>query len=317
MTTTRLLRGAREGALWFGALAGLLAVAAGVAVVALNASFLVFRSGSMAPEIDTGALAFARPVDAPDIRTGDIVTVRSSEGAQITHRVVSSTVRGDEASLVLQGDANSTPDGELYVVQTVQRVDFSAPYAGYVVAYGMTPPGLVAIAAICLALFLVSSDDVTETRPGPDRRTRRRPRSGRAAVTATVVAVTVAGTAVTGTQAAFNDTATMTTGAFSTATVTPPTGVACVNVAGNNDYIGWTAPSGYTPTAYRVYVNGSANPTATVTPPTTQWAPAPTLFGASYTVRVAAVRGTWVSTQAGPAGISAVAFLGLFSGNTC
>ncbi len=315
MTTTRLLRGAREGALWFGALAGLLAVVAGVAVVALNASFLVFRSGSMSPEIDTGSLAFARPLDAPEIRSGDVVTVRSSDGAQITHRVVSSTVRGDEASLVLQGDANSTPDAELYVVQTVQRVDFSVPYAGYVVAYAMTPPGLVAIAAISIALFLVSSDDgPTGSRTAPDRRHRRGRRSGRAAVTATAVAATVVATAVTGTQAAFNDTATMTTGAFSAATVTPPTGVACVNAAGNNDYIGWTAPSGYTPTAYRVYLNGSATPTATVTPPTTQWAPADTFFPTGYTVRVAAVRGSWVSAQAGPASISTVF---LFQGSTC
>ena len=122
MTTTRLLRGARETVLWTGALVGLLAVAAGFAVVVMNASFLVFRSGSMSPDIRTGALALATPVDARDIRPGDVVSVHAADGSQITHRVVSSTLRGDEASLVLRGDANSTPDAEVYVVRTAERV---------------------------------------------------------------------------------------------------------------------------------------------------------------------------------------------------
>lgn len=304
MTTTRLLRGARESALWFGALVGLLAVAAGIAAVVVNASFLVFRSGSMSPAIDTGALAVARPVEAQDVRPGDIVSVQSSDGSRITHRVVSSTVRGDEASLVLQGDANSTPDREVYVIHTAERIGWSVPYAGYVVAYALTPAGLAGIGSLCAALFLVAPADPVGPRQGPGGRHRDRPcgrRRGtgrRAVVAGTVVAATVAATVVTGTQAAFSDNATMTSGSFSARTLTAPTAVTCVN-SSFNDYITWTAPTGPAPTGYRVhYTNNLTSVTRTQDVATSplQWRP-PTTPTATYTVRVAALRGSWVSSQ--------------------
>ena len=312
MTTTRFVRAARETVLWLGALLGLLAVAAGVAVVVAGASFLVFRSGSMSPEISTGAIGFATPVAAPDIRPGDVVSVRAADGARITHRVVSSTVRGDETSLVLKGDANSTPDAEVYVVRSVERVAWSVPYAGYVVAFAMTPLGLLAVGSICVALFLVSPGDTGQPRPAPGGGHRDHRHRRRTAGAATVLAASVAAGSVTGTQAAFNDTAT-TRSTFATATVTPPVGVTCVN-SGSSDYVDWSAPTGYAPTAYQVFVNGSATPTATLAPATTQWQPGTTFFPQTFTVRVAAVRGSWVSVQAGPASIST---LFLFQGTRC
>ena len=297
------VRVARESALWFGAVLGLLAVAAGIAVTVFGCSLLVFRSGSMSPEIDTGALALARPVAATELEPGDIVNVRASDGSEITHRVVEATVRGDEASLVLKGDANSAPDAEVYTVETVDLVEASVPYLGYVVAHALTPPGLVAAASLCLMLFLVSGSDQAGGRGGGPvgrHRSRRAHRSPWSAVPAAVTAVVVGGAAstggVTGTWAAFNDAATMTTGSFAARTLAAPGDVRCVN-EGFNDYIAWTAPTAFTPTGYRItYTRGATTTTQDVATTPLQWRP-PAGTTADYTVRVATIRGSWVSAM--------------------
>jgi signal peptidase I len=326
MSRTRAAHGLRETALWFGAALGLLAVAAGLAVTLFSCSFLVFRSGSMSPVIDTGALALARPVDAVDLAPGDVVSVRASDGSRITHRVVDITVRGDEASLVLQGDANGAPDAEVYTVRSVERVEASAPYLGYVVAYALTPTGLVAMAAVCLMLVVASGpDEPAERQPRGGRGTPgagRRPRGDRArkaTASAVVTTMVVGGAAatggVTGTWAAFNDGATMRTGTFSGVTVAPPTNVVCVN-SGTQDFIRWNAPAGYTPVAYRVYVNGSSTVTATVIPPTRQWTPANTASAQTFSnVRVTAVRVSWESVVSTTS--ATIRTLASFAGTTC
>ena len=184
MSSTRAVQGLRETALWSGALLGLLAVGAGLAVTVFHCSFLVFRSGSMSPSIETGALALAHQVDAVDLEPGDVVTVRTADGALVTHRVVDTTVRGDEASLVLQGDANAAPDAEVYTVRSVDRVVADVPYLGYVVAHALTPTGVVATASVCLMLFLDTGRRPRRAGPGRPRRpapgpSRREPRHRR------------------------------------------------------------------------------------------------------------------------------------------
>ena len=229
MSSTRALRGLRETALWSGALLGLLAVGAGLAVTLFHCSFLVFRSGSMSPSIETGALALARQVDAVDLEPGDVVTVRTADGALVTHRVVDTTMRGEEASLVLQGDANAAPDAEVYTVRSVDRVVADVPYLGYVVAHALTPAGVVAMASVCLMLFLVPADDRGVRAPAGRGGRHRGRRVGRratavvvpATVTAVVVGAAAATGGVTGTWAAFNDAATMRSGAFGATDVAP------------------------------------------------------------------------------------------------
>lgn len=294
--TARLLRALRELVLWLGALAGLLAVAAAACVLLLGATFLVFRSGSMAPAIDTGALAMATPTAARDVRAGDIVTVRTDEGGLVTHRVVSSTLRGDEATLVLKGDANATSDPDVYVVTSVERVRFAVPRAGYVLANALTPAGLVATAACCLVLFQLTS---RRTRPPPGRGGRRRARKGSRTVVATsaAAAAVVAATGITSTQARFVDAATMQAGAFSSVTVQPVTNVRCVD-SGLADYVQWTPPAGGPPpTGYRLFrtATGGATSTVDVAAAPTTYRPADLLT--TYTIKVAALRGNFVSPQ--------------------
>lgn len=317
MTRTSAIRGLRETALWVGAVLGLLAVAAGLAVSLLGCSFLVFRSGSMSPAIETGALALARPTDASDLRVGDVISVRASDGARITHRVVETTLRGDEASLVLRGDANGVPDAEVYTVSSAERVVVSVPYLGYVVAYALTPPGMVAVGAVCLMLLVASRSDGPPA-PRPVGRGRGRHRSGRrtrTSVAAVAVGTAVAASAVTGTMAAFTDAATATSGAFAATNVTPPTGVACVG-SGNQDYISWSPPTGYPATGYRVFVNGSATAAADLPAGTTQWRPATTFFPQSYAnVRIVALRGTWTSSPSATS--DSISTLFFFQGTSC
>ena len=153
---TNLGRRLRELVLWAGAALGLLAVTVGLLVAFFGFNLLVFRSGSMSPEIPTGALALSQTVQAADVEPGDVVSVIAGNGERITHRVVSTTLRGGEASLVLKGDANATPDSELYVVRSVDRVVASLPYGGYVIVHALTPPGILAVACLSLMLLLLS-----------------------------------------------------------------------------------------------------------------------------------------------------------------
>ena len=97
----------------------------------------------------------------------------AASGERITHRVVSSTVRDGEASLVLKGDANATEDSEVYVVDSAERVVASVPYGGYVVAHALTPPGLVALGSLSLMLVLLTGgrrDDDRGDASGPRSR---------------------------------------------------------------------------------------------------------------------------------------------------
>ncbi len=167
----------RELVLWAGAALGLLAMIAGIAVAFFGFGFLVFRSGSMEPEIPTGGLALSHTVAAQDIRVGDVVSVIADTGERITHRVVSVTLRDDEASLVLKGDANATPDGEIYVVDSVERVVASVPVGGFVIVHALTPPGLLAVACFSLMLVMVGfgrdDDDLDDDLDEDDERTTR------------------------------------------------------------------------------------------------------------------------------------------------
>lgn len=152
----RTLRLLADLALTLGALVGVVCLLAGIGSVAFGVHPLIFRSGSMAPTIPAGAVAFARDVPASQIRVGDVVTV-PWHSSRVTHRVVEVFHRHGSATLKLRGDANSLPDQDLYQVSSAPRVWFSVPVAGTVVAWLSRVPGvfvLAAYAALLLSIIL-------------------------------------------------------------------------------------------------------------------------------------------------------------------
>ncbi|WFN92446.1 signal peptidase I [Gordonia sihwensis] len=133
-TTQRRRR--RELALNLGAVAGLVCIVIAVVSMTFGIKPLVFRSGSMSPQIPTGSLAVARTVPAAQISVGDVVSVDNEAGTRITHRVVAvDPAGGDKVALIMKGDANRVADPTPYLVDHADRVITSVPFAGYVAAW--------------------------------------------------------------------------------------------------------------------------------------------------------------------------------------
>ncbi|MDI9899149.1 hypothetical protein QM716_04720 [Rhodococcus sp. IEGM 1409] len=129
-------RTGREIALTVGALAGLICILFAAGSMLFGIKPLVFRSGSMSPEITTGALALSRTVPAVDVSVGDIVSVVNDQGVRVSHRVYGiNSVAGNSAVLTLKGDANREPDIMPYTVTEVDRIFFSVGGFGYAVSW--------------------------------------------------------------------------------------------------------------------------------------------------------------------------------------
>lgn len=235
---TKTLRFGREAVLWTGGVLGSLCLLALLAGWLFNVTPLVFASGSMSPSYEAGALGVAREVPAAELRVGDVVSVVNRGGDRVTHRIVDIAPAGDRAVLTLQGDTNNVPDAETYAVESVDRVAFGVPYAGYVLNASASPFGLMTGALLVVgALWL-----------GFGRRDDDVSGSARARV---LVPTGVAGVVLTGTllgatgqapwaftSAFWTDTATATTTASTPAEVA--LNIACVRNADQSITLSWT-----------------------------------------------------------------------------
>lgn len=264
----RVLRVGREVVLTLGALAGVLCMVLAVLAIAFDVKPVVFRSGSMSPAIDTGALAISRTVDASDMKVGDVVTVTTSKGVRVTHRIQSITRNGDEATLILRGDANAVADEEPYVVKSADRVLFDVPKAGYVVN-AITGKAGVFGGGLLVGLVLITAfsrrprdedddavpeadpvplwSELEEVPPVPPVKGKRK-NDGRRRKLTISVAMLAAGAVLAGvtgsTGAYFTDSATVASGTF-TMKVTPvgppatPVVTSCSR-SGNSITLNWT-----------------------------------------------------------------------------
>lgn len=182
----------RELALSVGAVMGLLCISASMCAVFFAVTPLVFRSGSMAPAIDTGSVALARMVPAAELQVGDVVSVDLADGTKITHRITEIVgLVGNSAELVLKGDANDVVDPETYVVTEAQRVFADVPYAGYFVSWLSTPFAWGIGAVLSTSLIAIA------WQPSEHKNERPRHSSGKHVAVSSVAIVTVAAT-VTG-----------------------------------------------------------------------------------------------------------------------
>ena len=204
-----------------GAALGVACLLAAAVCVGFGLRPMVVTTGSMSPAIPAGSLAFAQDAPAADASVGDVVAVHRADGTRVMHRVVGAASFGDQVELTLQGDANSTPDGEIYVVDRVLAVRFDVPWLGHPVSWMSTPWGLIGLGAMACGLLLFAfrpSNGPSNGRGGGRRR---------AAVAAVPLAAVLVSTTTPSSSAAFTDDGVVTGGDLTTHTVLRPDSVSC------------------------------------------------------------------------------------------
>ncbi|TQK71476.1 signal peptidase I [Nocardioides sp. SLBN-35] len=211
----------RDVLLTVGAVLGALCLVLTLAGLAFGVKALVFRSGSMGPEIPAGSVGITRPAAAGDLKVGDVVSVISADRTRITHRIVAIDGSGATRRLTLQGDANPVPDAETYPVRRADRLVLAVPVAGYVLAWLGSPLGLFLLGAMVTGLLAVI---LRPRRPGGRRRA--------GVLAAAPLAAAVVAATSTGTAASFTDTAAATSGGVVAHTVTSQAAPACQDLDG-------------------------------------------------------------------------------------
>lgn len=246
----------REVAVSLGAVLGVACIVLAVMSGVFGVKPLVFTSGSMSPEIRTGALAFAQETAAADLKVGDVVSVSDEAGVRITHRVVDTApatgaTPDGTIALTLKGDANQSPDAQTYEVATADRVLLDVPYAGHAATWLTSPVGLVA-GGLLLGIVMLAAFSPSQ---GP----RHLRSTARRSTLRTVVALSVIGVSTQATlqfattQAFWTDSAGATSGAFATVASVPAPGTASCVDNGTNVTGSWgTTGARY---QYQVTVN--------------------------------------------------------------
>lgn len=189
----RVVRTAADLLVWVLAVLGVVTLGVWGATTLGLMKPLVVISGSMEPQIMTGDLLIDTPVAMEDVEVGDVLSLRDDVTDRlVTHRVIEVTEQADGSWHVrMQGDANDSPDGAVYVVtdDTALAPRWQLAGAGAALMRLTDPatavPLLVAVAAI-LALSLVRPE--ADVRPdagqaGPGRRTAPEDAPGEMAVT--------------------------------------------------------------------------------------------------------------------------------------
>ncbi|MFB9780013.1 signal peptidase I [Rhodococcus baikonurensis] len=216
-----------EVLLTLGALAGLASIVIFIAGLVFGITPLIFRSGSMSPTIDTGALAFARTVPASEVQVGDILSVYDSQGTRITHRVESIDQQGNNLAVAqLRGDANPIADPDPYVITEADRVFFSINRLGYVAVWLSGSSGLVLGAIAVGGLLYIAFRPRRNPDEGEPRLDRHDAHGDSHALKAIVALATVGLTVVGasqigGTKAGYTDSATAQSIQFGTAATFP------------------------------------------------------------------------------------------------
>ncbi|KRF11497.1 hypothetical protein ASG90_17345 [Nocardioides sp. Soil797] len=221
------------------AVVGVLCIVVTLAGLLFDVRALVFKSGSMSPAIDTGALAFTRPVDARDLEVGDIVSIPVKD-SRVTHRIEDITLDGDRATLVLKGDANTMPDAEPYQVDSADRVFLDVPSLGYVVTwfsgrFGIFLGGMLAAGLLYLMFRPTAGGKERDASARGGRRShhaaRHIPIMAMAITLVTATTLGASGLRFEPTWAAWTDSSSATGGKFQTHYVVRPDAVSCTNGA--------------------------------------------------------------------------------------
>jgi signal peptidase len=135
---------------------GILCVLFAAAAMITGMRVIIFSTGSMAPTVPAGSLAVTVPVAAPDIAAGDVISAhRAGDGALVTHRVVRVDHRENLWLVTMRGDANTAADSTPYdVTGGAQRLVFSVPAAGRLIAQVRSPWIIVAVPALLVLIAI-------------------------------------------------------------------------------------------------------------------------------------------------------------------
>jgi signal peptidase len=156
------------------------ATALGIALfpVLTGGSALAVLSGSMAPGLPVGAMAFVRPVDPATVEPGDVITFQRAPDAPelVTHRVVSVDDSSGAPVFTTKGDANEEADIDPVAATAVQgKLWFGAPHLGRLSAILHSPKGVGLLVVMVCAVIAVAPGPrpkTTDARPHgaePDR----------------------------------------------------------------------------------------------------------------------------------------------------
>jgi len=122
---------------------------------------MVVISGSMEPEIMTGDLVVGVERPTAELQVGEVASIWSDvTGNHVTHRVVGiEQVADDEWHVRMQGDANDSPDGGVYVVgdqvwQPAVTIDRGGIYLSAITRPSVAIPlGVALLALLGLSLL--------------------------------------------------------------------------------------------------------------------------------------------------------------------
>ena len=108
----------------------------------------IIGSGSMQPALSVNDMIIVK--SDTDYQRGDIITFVSTHGNLITHRVIDVLNHG----YITQGDANNTPDAEVFSQRFLGKVVLVLPGVGGIVQGILSPAGIILLVSIC-GLFLL------------------------------------------------------------------------------------------------------------------------------------------------------------------
>jgi len=129
-------------------------VLVGLRVMGLRAYTVL--SGSMEPQIPTGAMIYVRSIDPATLETGDVITFLLDSDTAATHRILEIRQENGQLWFHTKGDANPTPDGAPVHSKNVIGVPvLTIPGAGYAVRYLQSLPGALAGISLGAVLMLV------------------------------------------------------------------------------------------------------------------------------------------------------------------
>ena len=162
----RILKTLLEGLRWI-----IIVLAVALIILSLlRIRFYVVMTGSMTPTIPVGSICMVNHnVPFEQIAQGDIISFRTGDAANVTHRAVRITQEG----IITQGDANTVEDAapvtaDNYLGKTILHI----PKIGYALLFLNGRIGRVIVAVIIMlcicSLFLPGSGNGANQEQAPD-----------------------------------------------------------------------------------------------------------------------------------------------------